>query len=162
VFFRSGRFDPSTPAGMALLAHELVHVHQVENAALGPSPIDGVMDDRQREQAALGIERMTYRLLEPTVPMVWALPLARGTRREGVEPTQVSSIAPQSSPVRSASSSAVPPGPMRAAEGRRMDVPSPTADASSDPAEVASQVYRILERRLRYDRERLGLWRHTG
>lgn len=169
VFFRSGRFDPATPRGIALLTHELVHVHQTEGDGAGRAVIDGSMEHGRRERVALETERMTYRMLEarslaaverPATPMVLAtamLPAAAGRASVAHAPSSPSSLVRGGSP-----SSATPAaGPMRAVEGRGMDGTPPMASASPDPAELTAQVYRMLERRLRHDRERLGLWRHA-
>ncbi len=169
VFFRSGRFDPATPRGIALLTHELVHVHQTEGDGASRAVIDGSMEQERRERVALETERMAYRMLDarllvagepPATPMVLAtamLPAAAGRASAAHAPSSPSSLVRGGSP-----SSATPAaGPMRAVEGRGMDGTSPMASASPDPAELTAQVYRMLERRLRHDRERLGLWRHA-
>lgn len=38
IFFRSGEYDPLSPSGRYLLAHELVHVHQQQNGLTGDAP----------------------------------------------------------------------------------------------------------------------------
>ncbi len=49
IFFRQGRFEPSTARGQALLAHELVHVRQESEATRGTP---GPRGDREATEAA--------------------------------------------------------------------------------------------------------------
>jgi hypothetical protein len=52
VFFAPGRYDPSTPAGRGLLAHELTHVVQQSSGAGGPGGTVSHPDDPAELEAA--------------------------------------------------------------------------------------------------------------
>ncbi len=52
VFFSPGRYDPSTPAGRGLLAHELTHVVQQSSGAGGPGGTVSHPDDPAELEAA--------------------------------------------------------------------------------------------------------------
>ncbi|WP_239375934.1 DUF4157 domain-containing protein [Frankia sp. Cj5] len=57
IFFSPGRFDPSSPAGRGLLAHELTHVVQQSAGAGGPGGTVSHPDDpAEREAAAVGAQ----------------------------------------------------------------------------------------------------------
>ncbi|WP_322763339.1 DUF4157 domain-containing protein, partial [Frankia sp. Cr2] len=57
VFFAPGRFDPSSPTGRGLLAHELTHVVQQSAGAAGPGGTVSHPDDpAEREAAAIGAQ----------------------------------------------------------------------------------------------------------
>lgn len=57
VFFRRGRFEPTTERGEALLAHELVHVRQQTEHG-GESPPDELRDRDDAEAEAEAVERL--------------------------------------------------------------------------------------------------------
>ena len=48
---------------------------------------------------------------------------------------------------------------MKAAEGRTVQGAANGVDREPDPARLAAEVYRMLERKLRIDRERVGIGR---
>ncbi|WP_322780117.1 DUF4157 domain-containing protein [Frankia sp. Cas4] len=57
VFFAPGRFDPSSPTGRGLLAHELTHVVQQSAGAVGPGGTVSHPDDpAELEAAAIGAQ----------------------------------------------------------------------------------------------------------
>ncbi len=57
VFFAPGRFDPSSPTGRGLLAHELTHVVQQSARAAGPGGTVSHPDDpAELEAAAIGAQ----------------------------------------------------------------------------------------------------------
>ncbi|KPM56709.1 hypothetical protein CcI49_26645 [Frankia sp. CcI49] len=57
VFFSPGRYDPTSPTGRGLLAHELTHVVQQTSGAGGPGGTVSHPDDpAEREAAAVGAQ----------------------------------------------------------------------------------------------------------
>ncbi|CUU59570.1 protein of unknown function (DUF4157) [Parafrankia irregularis] len=57
VFFSPGRYDPASPTGRGLLAHELTHVVQQTSGAGGPGGTVSHPDDpAEREAAAVGAQ----------------------------------------------------------------------------------------------------------
>jgi len=166
IFFAAHKFDPITPRGIALISHELAHVRRQEQDGQLLRPERQAASEAGLEREALGVERSVYRVLTqgdsetaadrsnvsgdlaPTA-MHLAIPSVAIPGRWGDSsnaPDQVSTVA-QPAPTALA---------LRAASGRDVE----TADAAAvDATEVAAQVYRILERRLRIDKERLGIGR---
>jgi hypothetical protein len=165
IYLRAGRFAPEQPEGLALLAHELTHVMQ-----RGSSPARVVARPSEQgvqrwEKEAADVERDVHRSLmsapqgngspSPTFPadraLTYHLPPAAART---VSPSKGEGLAKGFRAAPSAST------PLRAAEDR------PAAEGESggaevDIAEVANQVYRVLQRRLLVERERLGVGRHA-
>jgi hypothetical protein len=146
VYVRGGRFDPASPRGLALLSHELVHVLQHREGGAAPVGPAGACDRHERE--AMAVEKTVLQLLQPSGAargrLSPASPLAQGSLRAAAGPP----------PSR-------PPLTFRAPEDRPLETAPPAAgpSAAADPAELARDVYRLLERRLRVERERSGLGR---
>jgi hypothetical protein len=158
IFFRAGKLDLGTSHGTALLAHELTHVAQHDRFARG--------SEEQFEREALGVERDVHRTLAtraiaPTpwpapsaLPAPLALHYAERTARE-VPAARADNRGAAASEVTTA------PTPMKASEARAVasdDAAGPRA-TTSDMHELAEHVYRLFERKLQIDRERLGLRR---
>ena len=149
VFFARGRFSPETPGGRALLVHELVHVRQfpggrAPSAKLSPAVHDTLEREAQavaRQQPAPG------RHASAELPAVFAPPELGGRGSEAV----VALRQPQSEE---------PP-----ATGAAGPAPSETVRTVAPPPDVpdvrtlADDVYQLLERRLRIERERTGVLR---
>jgi hypothetical protein len=158
IFFRANKFDVSSSRGMALLAHELAHVAQRAPTARE--------SEAQLEGEARLTEREVYRTLakRPAVQSPWssvpALPVPLTLRHVG--PTvRADATTSAADTHRAASPESIPRTiPMKADETR-----PETADdgagpqASWDANALAQHAYRMLERKLRIDRERLGLGR---
>jgi hypothetical protein len=162
IFFRSGRFDPHSPRGLALVAHELTHVAQQDRAQrMFSVPADSNRAEGH-EREALATERSVYHLLasrdrqaaiDVARPLSDRSPLNLQFAR-AVAPPAAFAPAATLSPARSA----VPmPMPMKAAETREVEAAGSAPPA--DPTLLAGQVFRLLERRLRVDKERLGIGR---
>jgi hypothetical protein len=167
IFFRAGRFDTQTPRGLALLAHELTHVAQQEHSG----PLGEAQDGRYRaalEHEASDVERIVYRVLsggerhtfghrKPVPTPSSGAPVATAPPR--VHLAFASPSSPHvGSPTPTSDTRATGSLVLRAEEGRE---PAPSGGASQplDTAALAGQVYRMLERRLRIDKERLGIGR---
>lgn len=145
IFARRGRLDLATPRGLALLAHELVHVDQqrrVGGAALAVSGPAG----QHHELEALTVERQVLGLLQPSRAHA-ALPLPRAS--EGARWAGPGELPPPNQPSS---------GPFRAAEDRPVEIAEASAPAA-DPGDMTDQVFRLLQRRLRIERERFVLGR---
>jgi len=70
IFFRAGAYQPQTPAGQHLLAHELTHVVQQRTGSLGSSSGNtgggmltvGAADDRHEQEAGQTAHRVVAAL----------------------------------------------------------------------------------------------------
>jgi len=143
IYFRYDKFDPGSPRGMSLLAHELVHVAQQ-----GDAPRPGPLVAQRLEADAVRTEHRVYRLLAATPAVSGPQPALAPAREWSV---------PQARPAPASRAPApAAPAPLPAAEDRAAPA---AADAGNDPHAIAAQVYHLLHRRLRIDRERLGLGR---
>jgi hypothetical protein len=159
IFFRSGRLDPGSPRGLALLAHELTHVWQQARPG-------GIRDaaEAHRHEAALEHEatRIERAVAAATGSADGTLAAARTGQRgtpaplapvltlAGAAPVE---RAPRGAPIRTQG-----PPVLRAAEGRPVEAGS-TEAGGPDVEELTAEVYRRLLRRMRIDQERLGLRR---
>ena len=160
VFFRAGRFEPATPRGLALVAHELAHVrqHETRDAALGEHAPGGLGDGPEDE--ALAVERTVYRLLAPRAAAAPSPAFASlASRAPAPHLALPSPAARAAAPAALAAGSTAAATPMRAAEGRDVVGGEAGELPGHDPAEIADEVYRLLERRLRIDKERAGIGR---
>ncbi len=138
VFFRQGRFEPGDPHGLALIGHELTHVHAgltgfPRQPAPGPA-------SQAEERTAVANELRVLREVG-----VWARPAARGV----VAPPALAAANPTSTPAA---------GVKMAATGRLEDV-QPEEDAGGglseqQLAELRELLYRDLMERIRIDQER--------
>lgn len=175
IFFAAGKFQPQTRAGIALLVHELTHVrqqlsqlplrrgqltltqrqtleqeaHAQEQAVLRGEPLSASDDS----PSSLSPVNLFYREFSGLA----ALPQAQG----GLSPSLILSDRQQTIPViplrqeatttpsEATPAPATPPG---------TPLPAPTA-AGADPEKLAQQVYTLLQRRLRLEREQGGIQR---
>ena len=167
IFFRAGRFDTQTPRGLALLAHELTHVAQQEHSG----PLREAQDGRYAaafEREARDVEHIVYRLLSGGERHTFGLrqsaqmPSSRAPVTAAPPRVHLAYASPSSPPVGAPAMTSVAraTGPLmlRADEGRET-APSGGASPAVDTAALAGQVYRMLERRLRIDKDRLGIGR---
>jgi Domain of unknown function (DUF4157) len=145
IFIRDGRFEPATPRGLALLSHELVHVIQHRNAVAMTASGDSLAGDHH-EREALAVERTVLALMRPHAGVA-----AQGMSRSSTRLAAVAATA-------AAAPRAVPAIPLRAAEERSVE-PATAQGPATDPAELAKEVYKLFERRLRVERERVGMGR---
>jgi len=138
VFFRQGRFEPGDPHGLALIGHELTHVHAGLTGFPRP-PAPGPASQAE-ERAAVANELRVLREVG-----VWARPAAR------VE-------APPPAPAAASHSAAQAAGVKMAATGRLEDV-QPEEDTGGGLSEqqlaaLRELLYRDLMERIRIDQER--------
>lgn len=159
IFFRYGRFEPESPKGFALLSHELTHVRQHLQGEI-PDHTEGYAFSETLERQAGRIEQTAFR--ERSTQPVEAF-----RRQENAFfgiPTldmHLPPMAPSREQVRQSIASpqgpALPSQPLRAAEDR--DMPASSEASAPDTAALNAQVFRLLERRLQIDKERLGIRR---
>jgi hypothetical protein len=156
IFVRTAHFDPGSPRGLALLSHELVHVIQQRAEGVSALSAGGATRDRH-EREALAVEHTVLELMQPAArpgPGRTSMLTARSSGDQG----RLAAQAPVDRPALGSSSPGVLP--FRASEDRPPAAPGPTGETGAgDPAEVADQVYRLLQRRLRVERERAALGR---
>jgi len=166
VFFRAGAFEPETPRGAALMAHELTHVWQHARR-------DVRFEAREAGRLEGGLEREAS-AVERSVRATGGAAEA-GRERAGAATASVAPVALHFAVARSMSEPRPAAGvraPVAAAAGRvggtalALRAPddagagsAPGEGGASDPGEVAAHVFRLLERRLRIDRERAGVGR---
>lgn len=145
IFVRDGRFDPATPEGLALISHELVHVIQHRNA-IGVTSAPDRRASNHHEREALAVERTVLAIMRP--------PAGRMANGVASSATRM----PPPAPANVVASCAVPAMPLRAGEERSVE-PAGAQGPATDPAELAKEVYKLFERRLRVERERVGMRR---
>jgi hypothetical protein len=145
LFMREGHFDPATPRGLALLSHELVHVIQHRNGTVATTVSAGPGGDHH-EREALAVERTVLDVLQPRSGA--SVPAASRTATRLAPAAPGGAVATRSAPAI----------PLRAAEERSVEAATGEGPPT-DPAELAKEVYRLFERRLRVERERLGVGR---
>jgi hypothetical protein len=144
VFFGAGRFQPASPAGRELLAHELTHVRQ----AAGGRPFAAGQLSPQRH-AQLESEARQAGTAARSAPrshpqLVLAAPDA------GSDTPAVPLLAPEDP---------APVTPTPAVRTEQAGPPEPEAPHGPDTRAVAEEVYRLLDHRLRLERERTGVQR---
>ena len=160
IFFRHGRFAPERPEGFALLSHELTHVWQHLKGDIPKRGETSAVPDGLEQQAAL-MEDAALREQKihraglshahdngfTAMPQLdtFPTPAVAGMARQGPSTSSMGDTA---------TAIAVP---LRAAEGR--ELPASPATAVPDLTEMADQIFRLLERRLQIDKERLGIRR---
>lgn len=141
VFFAPGRFAPQTPAGFALLVHELTHVRQQPAGALAAAELTPA------RHHALELEARRAGADSTNGPGAPAAVLAPPSITHRAGPV-VALRAPEDAPA---------PAPADAG------APAPGAPAPAPPApdarKIVEEVLHVLERRLRVERERTGVQR---
>jgi hypothetical protein len=143
IVVRQNRLAPATPRGVALLAHELVHVDQHRRTGGRALPAsDPAGHDQELE--ALAVERQVLELLQP--------------RGRSAAPARASEGAGWATPGRLSLSDRPSAVLSRAAEDRPVERAVVSAP-SADPEDVADRVYQMLRRRLSVERERFLLGR---
>jgi hypothetical protein len=157
VFFRAGKLDLGSPRGTALLAHELTHVAQRDRITAS--------SQEHFEREARGVERDVHGMLSfaPAAPAPWSTPPAaqlpltlQFAGRPARETTGVRAGGHGAAPAQIAAAST----PMKASEARPgADDTAGHQPTTPDMNELAEHVYRLFERKLQIDRERLGLRR---
>jgi len=164
VFLPGGLPDSPTSPDMPLLAHELTHVahHQGHRVAMTPPtpiatvrPLTLARRTSDQEQDAELIERhvsndirefrrMPTPELAPRQELTLSRPVAQHVQREGDVSASTGSLTSTAT-----ASVSIPP----------TATPDAAAPASPSAAELADQVYHLLERRLVVERERAGFRR---
>ena len=179
IYFRTRKFNPFTSKGLALLGHELVHTRQMINAAPFRTAAQREGLEREAERTEVSLMHALYLpdglrekqqefpsgkignhylplSLEPARPVPF-LPDGKSGLWGGAE--------------RATSLSALPSGeqgvpPMKAEEGRAAvsgagGAGSPSA-ASDDQEGMTRTIFRVLERKIRAEKERRGVdrWAH--
>jgi Domain of unknown function (DUF4157) len=147
IYFARGRFDPATPAGRDLLVHELIHVRQQPEGrpfrAGELSPI---------RLAALEAEARGGAQPAPTPPRP---PLVLAPNAGSSPAPAVPLLADETSSAVASPTPTEEPAPAAAAPGAAPPAPPSPPDAR----QVADEVYKLIERRLRIERERTGVQR---
>ncbi len=176
IFFASGKFDLSTPEGIALLGHELTHAQQQLEMG-GPLSRPEINESQYRslESQALENEEKIYKFYSSPA-MLSALPrkneMLQVYQNSVVEsPSFVHGISTlasgpplHSSPVpqlksTSGTSGAIPPPVLDegiSGEETSRTLKTPSKEANIE--EIAEKVYGILKRKLMIERERRGKW----
>ena len=171
IFFRASRFEPSTAKGLALVSHELSHTRQI----IGGEPVQATRPRQELERDATSMEATVLRAFtaggarrdEPRAPAGGAgaryVPLS-------LEPARALAVAPQEHIgvasgsqrlLASASVSAVATGhgqPLKADEGRSAPGGAASGASGGDDQEAATRtLLRMLDRKLRMEKERRGV-----
>ena len=171
VFFASGKLNFSTPRGVALLGHELTHVKQQEQQSAASNIGEmGAPQYEALENEALANEQTILSFLSPIgrwkdyARPSFASPVVakeEGRLQDGmveltpIRPPQIQFATPQRTST-----------PLMAEEGRGIETPA-TAETPAPPTpepekpsmdinRIAEEVYGIIERRLRSEKERRG------
>lgn len=138
IFFRSDRFNPQSPEGIALLGHEVTHVAQ----AVGPQPILRQGDQQHQEQVALQNEQHILNQMARSKP-------------RPIHPRQ-----PDTPKTMRPQQTALPrqpqPSVQTAATNRSLDLSPSPAVSMEQLEEIKEAVYRDLIDRIRTDFERGG------
>jgi Domain of unknown function (DUF4157) len=149
VFFAHGRFAPQTPAGRALLTHELTHVHQAPHGRpFHPRELPPL------REAALEAEARAAGAVAPhSAPRRSRLVLAPAAVAAGPATPAVALLAPADP---AAVPAATPPDRTEQAQPTSLAPPP-----GPDPRQLADDVFRLLRRRLQIEHERTGVqqWR---
>ncbi len=164
IYFAPGKFALGSPAGRALLTHELVHVRQ----QISPSRrAESISDAAQREREALVHEKRSYETFSHTHPAQFSEAAAppEGTvqlRRAG----NALHSKPADANIANRGQASVTPAAALShrsleqipAGNRANDAPSePVADEREFDAEtLLASVYQSLKMKLRIEKERLG------
>lgn len=143
VFFAPGRFEPRTPAGLELLVHELTHVRQQPpGRGFAPRELTAAQEvalELQANGGAGGLRTASSTGRATVLPPLGLLPSNGAV---------VALRAPEDAPVADAASTASPAAATSAA-------PPPAPDARA----VAEETYKLIAKRARIDRERMGVQR---
>jgi hypothetical protein len=134
IFAAPDGFNPGTPRGLALLAHELAHVVQQTR----PSPAPAV-DASWRG--------------EPTTPVAFEAPLTGQPRGLSSAPT-AAMVQMQTTEASDAEPDAMETQARAAEEAVQGTAREPAGVGAVDPHRVAERVYRLMQEDLRLERER--------
>lgn len=152
IFFRAGKFDPDSPAGLGLLGHELTHVAQTRLAESHAPTVNSRVDDKQQELAALRNEEQVLHHIaaDPAIAPLGMPSLAF----TGADPVGQSTLALASQPTmqpRTAATDRSMPGPISAVGNSGAALLS-----EQQLQQIKDVVYRDLMARIRTDFERGG------
>lgn len=91
VFFRSGTYDPGSPSGKELIAHELTHVVQQRNGTSGldAGQVSDPGDAAEREASAVGSEVASAGAASATETTAPAIARQADEELEDTEPLQM-------------------------------------------------------------------------
>lgn len=180
IFFRSGKFEPSSSPGLSLLGHELTHVEQTEQA--NRSLI--IPDHRDLEREASAAESRIASIFSGrraktgtesgTASPAWNVspPLEHAAPGRGASPASPSPVDfgarasagwPGSA---AAAQTGSAPRPLKAEENRAVSRDAiPRSDGPSSPGDLedlSRRLYRSFSRQLAIERERRGVdrWAH--
>jgi len=169
VFLASGKLNLSTQKGIALLGHELTHVKQQEQQSAISNGKVGVLQREALENEALANEQRILSFLS-TQPQTFTpsqrdIPIiTRKMEYTGDEPVELTHIQGPAE-IQYAMPQRVST-PLMAEEGRGMETVAPAETPAPSPPEpttpsmdinrIAEEVYEIIERRLRSEKERRG------
>jgi hypothetical protein len=155
IYFARGRFDPATPAGRDLLVHELVHVRQQPGGRpfraeeLSPMRLAVLEAEARGGGQPRAAPKRPPLVLAPSAGAAPAVPLLADETSSAVASPTPTEEPPAAAPAAGAAAAAAPAA---AAAG-------PAAPAPPDARQVADEVFKLLERRLRIERERTGVQR---
>jgi hypothetical protein len=170
IFFRARRFETSTARGLALVSHELSHSRQI----VGGEPVQSTLPRRDLEREAVSMEATVLRAftMGPTQreePGVTARAIGRRYVPLSLESARAMAVAPKeranvaASAQRSLAAAAVSAvatahGQPLKAETARPAAGGAAAGAVGDDPETATRtLLRMLDRKLRIDKERRGV-----
>lgn len=150
VFFAAGRFDPGTHAGFRLLVHEMIHVRQQPNGrGFRPAEVTSARLAVLEAEAEGGVA-VRPGAGAAAVPMAHA-PLSLATSRD-------STMVPLTAPLDPAGE-ATPAGGVPAADGAGEVATAGAGAQQFGLAELAREVYGLIEWRLLAERESEGIQR---
>ena len=168
IFFAAGKSNLSTPSGIALLAHELTHVKQQEKQGanlsyMTTSRYSGMESEALVNEGAI-LSFLSHR------PQVFAspqanVPMAIARKAEDFKDAQMELVYVN----RSQAQNSIPqgnPDVLKAEAGRDIEAHVPPEPSTSVPSavtmprtdiyQIANEVYSIIEKRLRSEKEARG------
>jgi hypothetical protein len=155
VFFRAGRYRPHTPEGLALVAHEALHVRESARPATtwrratGAGVADEEREAVQLERSLLPAPAAPRRSRAPTSVVANAAPLPFVTSVVPVAPTALVRV-----PLAAESASASGRAVMTAAAGRGLDEGGDAGGGAPDYGEMRRAMYQDLLGEMRTEFER--------
>jgi hypothetical protein len=169
IFFRAHRFETSTARGLALVSHELSHTRQI----LGGEPVQSTLPRRDLEREAVSMEATVLRAFtmgpahreEPGIaPMAVSrgyVPLslegAHAMPAASKESASVAGIQRSTAPAAVSPVASAHGQPLKAEAGRPAAGGAAAGAAGDDPETATRTLLRMLDRKLRIDKERRGV-----
>lgn len=185
IFFAPGRYQPETPEGGALLAHELTHVVQQRTSPLRMAlkRVDGAAaqpEAAEAEREAEATESRVRELYQSGGFSAQPLPLARAVAQSARPPAEDAAsfvggdypggpaLGTDSAPALARIADVTYSNELARAEGQDGTVaaapPAASADGARSPVhgpelrKLANEIFALIKEQLSYERERRGRW----